>query len=155
MWCVKFGKAKENRQYPQEGCTLRISKPIKTRKNGKRDTNPITKLNCGSKVTQKKGCSRICRQFGSSEAKKGLENTQLPLWKPDNTWSVKAYFETVTLPKAQGGEIFHTQWEEATGNSIKEELITQKLAYKTFPNSGSEKPHSSNLERRGFYQLLG
>lgn len=71
-----------------------------------------------------------------------------------NTLSVKAYSETVTLPKSQGGEIFHAQGE-ATGNSVKEELITKKLASKTFPKCGLEKLHGSNFGRRGFYQLLG
>lgn len=101
------------------------------------------------KVTQESADSLVLQK-----QRRDLETLSYHFRKPDNTLSVKAYSETVTLPKTQGGEIFHAQGE-ATGNSVKEELITQKLASKTFPKCGLEKLHGSNFGRRGFYQLLG
>lgn len=82
MMCY-IRKAKDNGQYPKEGCTLSISNAITGGKNDRGDTNPnpIPKLNSGSRRTQKSGSSRACRQFGPSEAKEGLGTASYSLFE--------------------------------------------------------------------------
>lgn len=86
----------------------------------------------GPRLLRRKDVQGSADSLDLQKQKRDLETFRLPLRKLDNVLSVKAYSETVTLPKARG-EIFHAQCE-ASGNSVKEELITQKLASKTFLN---------------------
>lgn len=76
-----ISKAKENCPYPEEDCTISISKQ-KQEKYMAKETKSSTSLNWDSKLTQKKWSSKFGPQFGPSETKEASGNSQLPPREP-------------------------------------------------------------------------